>query len=110
MGERTDKRMKHTPGPWIIFNKLGVLSVMRGKKEVVHWAGFDSSRFPQQNIANARLIAAAPELLQSLRELMQAVEAELTGEPKNVPKSVWSDKWEKAEVAIHKAEAGEREK
>src|SRR5579863_2625976 len=49
----------HTPTPWVAFNKLGVLAIMRGTKEVIHWAGFDSSQFPKQNVANAKLIVEA---------------------------------------------------
>jgi hypothetical protein len=65
---------KHTPGPWRVFNKNGVISVMSGrspKNEVVHWAGFDSSHFPKDRLANARLIAAAPEMLEALKDIVK---------------------------------------
>lgn len=39
--------------------------------EIVNWSGFDGLDLPEkQIIANARLMAAAPELLSALRELL----------------------------------------
>jgi len=54
--------MTHTPGPWIVFN--GGVSV---------WAngGYIKQHFPEaprdERHANARLIAAAPELLEACK-------------------------------------------
>lgn len=46
------------------------------------------------------------ELLAALKELLRAVTPELTGPPKNIPKSAWATQWDKAEAAIKKAEEG----
>ncbi len=65
--------MKHTPGEWLVYAKIfaksAVISVMKsgGSKEIVHWTGFDASDFQRQNLANAHLISAAPNLLKGGR-------------------------------------------
>jgi hypothetical protein len=57
----------HTPGPWRVIND-GVIGVQMGR-----WGGFalpDSGTHDQDTaLANARLIAAAPELLAALKML-----------------------------------------
>lgn len=60
---------KHTPGPWklwIAHSSSPSIEVQCNERTpVVKWAGFDdSNREKETHIANARLIAAAPELLQ----------------------------------------------
>ncbi len=62
-------KAQHTPGPW----KLGAHSmsaVFAGKRLVASCAGYSSTEQQEQvhleNEANARLIAAAPELLDAL--------------------------------------------
>lgn len=69
--------MKHTPGPWKLYQaqEHSTLEVQDGcgthsKNAVVHWAGFDSSDKPQaEKLANARLITAAPDLLEAAKTL-----------------------------------------
>lgn len=75
--------MTHTPGPWHVFdnqkdkhfpkNDAGLIGV--GSKEhsdVAHCHGFNGSRHPDEELANAKLIAAAPELLEALQALMES--------------------------------------
>lgn len=68
-----------TPGPWEAFTPPAsdVISVMldrrvggRGQPEVVHWTGFDASHVEDllERRANARLIAAAPDMYDVLAE------------------------------------------
>lgn len=38
--------------------------------------------------------------LNLLADLMKALEPELTGPPKNVPKSSWAEQWDRADAAI----------
>jgi hypothetical protein len=70
---------EHTPGPWTVFDKNGVLAIVVGgglHNEVIHWSGFDSSDFPKARRANAKLIAAAPDMkaaLEAARTLLQAI-------------------------------------
>jgi hypothetical protein len=73
---------KHTPGPWRIFNagRGRTLSIHGPRGElgtnedcVVNWPGFDSCDKPKrERVANARLIAAAPDLLEALEAFAAA--------------------------------------
>ena len=63
--------MKHTPGPWVVcrgvVHQIPVASVaMDGLKlNVAHVAGIRNG----EALANARLIAAAPNLLEALQDV-----------------------------------------
>ena len=94
---------KHTNGPWevvrtdagIIVRTESVKKTRAGASRYAAIGGFDRSDPEQlaEALANARLIAAAPELLEALRDLL-----EQTG----------LDEWwaEKARDAIAKATEG----
>ena len=67
-----EKHATHTPGPWVIGsnvtagNKLEGCSIFAEKiKDQIGWMRFDLDK---ENHANARLIAAAPELLAQCKE------------------------------------------
>lgn len=81
MGEQA----KHTPGPWTIAadiyeERFGI----GGRDGVVVCAPFLRSgpKVGVHGLANARLIAAAPELLEALSELADLMEDVRTGEYK----------------------------
>lgn len=61
--------MTHTPGPWRIGpkHKDGTFAIHAGKASVVHCTPFGSSNGHAE--ANARLIAAAPELLEACKAI-----------------------------------------
>ncbi len=77
--------MKHTPGPWRVIidddgNPLsGRPSVVAADEydcAIVHWDGFvqtywQSARGEKEIHANAKLIAAAPELLEVVKDFME---------------------------------------
>ena len=77
---------KHTPGPWspFIAGRRGKriiavtgpkhLDVPGKSQEIVHWSGFDSSHInsEQERIANARLIAASPEMCEILKVMAES--------------------------------------
>lgn len=72
---------KHTPGPWSAYIGGGVISVCigaipNGKRPcIVEWPGFDSCDLPlAQQKANARLIAAAPDLLAGCIKAVELLE------------------------------------
>jgi hypothetical protein len=71
--------MKHTPGPWKIFNAYdigeGEIAFTRvGTNETdVLWAGNFSADLVASE-ANIRLIAAAPDLLEALEMALRAME------------------------------------
>lgn len=60
--------MAHTPGPWHIYAKY---NVMAGRRSVASAGGYSSSHnfdlVEAENVANARLIAASPIMLDALR-------------------------------------------
>ena len=62
---------KHTAGPWESFVNSGVVGVVAAEADVAHCRGdhliLDTSRAIAEDVANARLIAAAPELLEALK-------------------------------------------
>jgi len=69
---------KHTPGHWTVcdntsqmFGQLTVDSERDGAVAVCFTASSDEHNAPLECFANARLIAAAPELLIALRALLQ---------------------------------------
>lgn len=72
--------MKHTPGPWAAFigNRGKTISIDIGPTAIgkrpciINWSGFDDTDLPiTQRVANARLIAAAPDLLEALQILLE---------------------------------------
>src|SRR5215813_7422945 len=63
---------KHTPGPWAVYrhdgsNRLDIMAA-DGDGEG-GWIAHDISSPGTEREANARLIAAAPEMLEALREV-----------------------------------------
>jgi len=76
---------KHTPGPWRINHHSHIygelwLSVLDGAFDITHNGAAKpcvvacsrySAMSDEENLANARLIAAAPELLEALKEAVQ---------------------------------------
>ena len=86
---------KHTPGPWK-FEELtaqdgdGYILTEGDEVVIVHHGGAYSKGLQRDEVlANARLIAAAPDLLEALedaREELEWYETELAGECYNNPK------------------------
>ena len=64
---------KHTPGPWEAVG-LTVCQVPPGGREIIFGAHNTRSGDKDERQANARLIAAAPELLEALRGLVETSE------------------------------------
>lgn len=76
--------MKHTPGPWEITESANAIVVMGPNAQHVviiplfkeyawskeEWEGLNLEEKNKVSIANARLIAAAPELFEALENLM----------------------------------------
>ena len=101
--------MTHTPGPWLIADTTvyslqsdGHVLVNRFSAHVQTGVGRDAQRTPLAELeANARLMAAAPDLLAALQGLMQFVPAAiLTAGPGRL--SAWMD----ARAAIARATGG----
>ena len=85
---------KHTSGPWEIEERFSGSYAIEPN---VAWLGASSSHQPGENLANARLIAAAPEMLAALKL------AEKFGE-ESAMRSIDPDAWDAINSAINKAE------
>ena len=81
---------KHTPGPWHVFdnredksfprNDAGLIGVgSKRDSDVAHCHGFHGARPVEETLANCKLIAAAPELLVALQNLLAFAEGEFPG-------------------------------
>lgn len=93
---------KHTPGPWKVEMKT---MVMAGRRSICSAGGysqnFDTEKVAAENQANARLIAAAPDMLEALEAYIR-----VWGQPpvdRFSYDSAWEDAWKKARAAINKA-------
>jgi len=74
----------HTPGPWTTYNSHGT-TILRNWRigesnttpgvtiPVATVANEDMGRSPEEQYANARLIAAAPQLLDALEQAMKGI-------------------------------------
>jgi hypothetical protein len=72
---------KHTPGPWYVSSKNQIASEAESVKHggTIAYVDDVSAHFTDdESAANARLIAAAPELLEALKERSAIAEAALT--------------------------------
>lgn len=61
-------KTNHTPAPWSFGHNIGVYA-----EGDAHIADISPSRNFDETLANAKLIAAAPELLEALFELMNSI-------------------------------------
>lgn len=70
---------EHTPGPWKVYNAAlrprfsrdTIIEIQSDHgNAIVQWAGFDNcNRFKKTHLANARLMAAAPDMLSVLHQI-----------------------------------------
>jgi hypothetical protein len=87
---------QHTPGPWSIDPYLGVVACGR----IIALTGVDAG-FHRD--ANARLIAAAPDLLEVLKKSREGIESMTTWEHADDPARPFSDCLKLIDAAIAKA-------
>lgn len=74
---------QHTPAPWWCYqnpkadsNECAKIGVTSAVNDVAHCDMFGFTE--EQCLANARLIAAAPELLEALQHMLEAYDDEVT--------------------------------
>ncbi len=95
--------MKHTPGPWMIHDMEERVVVTVSKKPSICIADTAAIGTPLEvNRANARLIAAAPELLEALRETKEWID---NWSPNFCDDEEWDETKIKVDGAIAKATA-----
>lgn len=87
----------HTPGPWAYYPDAVAVCVVRNHTVKV-LADFGKCDLPETE-ANARLIAAAPELLEAISTMLGAAEADCLDDKSNV----WRSAMIGARAAIAKA-------
>jgi hypothetical protein len=81
---------KHTPGPWhVTGSDVGGAMVVTDQVEIAGWPDMPQDR----SMANARLIAAAPELLEACKQALTAATepvsfAEMKAEAERVIKAL----------------------
>lgn len=90
----------HTPGPWIVDEPV-IMSEDNGYT-ICRIGDGETEEF--QDVPNARLIAAAPELLEALKELSIAHSPMNGCEPENKYLARQEAAYKKAEQAIARAE------
>ena len=79
MTNANDTSPAHTPAPWLITrNSVADFSVhLEDLSPIAHVGDGVHDGFPEQAEANARLIAAAPKLLQALGNLVNSMECDM---------------------------------
>lgn len=77
--EVKEKHATHTPGPWEVVQERDYLNIQETKTNLI------VAQFSSVSDANARLIAAAPEMYEMLREVLVEYEAEAKAEGWDLP-------------------------
>ena len=99
---------KHTPGPWMVreFNSDIQISANNFREPAIVRRIMGTSSDCQtalraEQVANARLIAAAPELLAALRAIDHAWTSDMPSGPQNpILVKKWRQLWEQARAAL----------
>ena len=87
-------KTKHTPGPWEVFDSHSGIYILDSAEQ----SAVCRLEWCLEAEANARLIAAAPELLAALKRLWLYFGVRCDGTPRD-----WTE-WREARAAIDKAE------
>lgn len=97
---------KHTPGPWRVRTdtKGDIAHVTSGYETVCSFlTTVKSGHGPEQIEVDARLICAAPELLDALKSLLLAVQSNNEGGSLKTPDQIFAEAGREAIAAIAKA-------
>jgi len=69
---------KHTKGPWVMDKRMENLVGVDGKRVCVYGSGLSFQGLPDpESVANAKLIAAAPEMLEALKKACLIMQREI---------------------------------
>ena len=88
--------MTHTKGPWAVIGEADYLDIVYSSGRIAMLESEDDQQSHEETKANAKLIAAAPDLLEALKGCLAMMEAETLDE-------VHSDLAEVVRDAIAKA-------
>jgi hypothetical protein len=94
---------KHTPGPWKAEpDEADEICILQDSTGLIVTYAFPNGK---EREANARLIAAAPELLEALQDLLDEAEAShgIAMAVQGYPRLPWPDEFVAARAAIVKA-------
>ena len=64
---------KHTPGPWVVWPHLDSYHIRGAMKNIAFTNQVSPSHMGKEEQANARLIAAAPNMLAALRAIVARI-------------------------------------
>ena len=101
----TDQKQKHTPGPWYVLETKHCVGGPLGPNGIgsgIAMCGM-RARTPEEQEANARLIAAAPDLLDALKGIVREIRAYSSPECDDAD-SIGYAELKAADAAIAKAE------
>ena len=70
-------KTKHTPGKWQVHERFPHCYAIancdeHGVRKSIAWLGQSTNKSNEENLANARLIACAPELLEALEDVIDS--------------------------------------
>jgi len=98
---------EHTPGPWEAENTNSGIMIKSTRKPGYLAAARWFTQSSKEIWANAYLIAAAPDLLAALKNLVDIIERDNKGDPDYIAGDSWRDETlELAQAAIVKAMIG----
>lgn len=107
MNSNSTTTATHTPGPWKVYHPISTAESLgidaASGESVVVWGERHEGIIGERREANARLIAAAPELLEALRFCIPALEWSVANSPSAVRRSSARSDLEIARAAIAKA-------
>ncbi len=96
--------MSYTPGPWSTFQDTSLRhSVGTATVRICDMWGKDPAFYTDEDEANARLIASAPEMLLALTALLESIENVNFGVHDDDGQTYDAIPWAQAEAAIAKA-------
>jgi hypothetical protein len=104
------KTHTHTPGPWSVafYGETERPVIKHGNQSIADVRGCELDDSTSNSLANARLIASAPDLLAQLKRAVAAIDAErIHCTPDKATPQVfawWDDILKQARAAIAKAE------
>ena len=93
------KKTQHTPGPW----RASSQCIVEPTNATVAITMANACDSVEQRDANARLIAAAPDLLEALKDLLDRAERQAAGMLVEASCEVWYAHRDAARAAIAKA-------